>query len=121
MKDSKGREVVYTGKVYATGGYEGVHEPDSWQYMADVVDSILMHAASPNGTAPIEERLRFNSLRRELFRLFPEKKAAYIDDPVAAMDRVLPPKPSPRHTWDPASRTWELYGGSFSGPAINLR
>ena len=92
-----------------------------WSEVAEDVDRMLFRAASVHGDAPLEERLRFNELRREVFRLFPELRNGYVGDPVKAMDQTLPPRPSPRHVWLPSERRWALFAGGTAGPAINPR
>lgn len=80
MKD----DVLYEARVFEGGSYHASMRPEAKPHMINVVDHILKDCAAyntPKGSA------RFNELRKELFRIFPEQKDGYISDPVEAMNK----------------------------------
>ena len=80
--DGPDPDVAYEGKVFKTGGYQARMNPEAKPHMINAVDHILRDCAAYNTP---EESMRFNALRLEMFRIFPEQKDGYISDPVTAI------------------------------------
>jgi len=113
--DGPDPDVAYDGKVYKSGGYHASMHPDAKPYMINAIDGILRDCAAHNTP---EEAARFNALRLEMFRIFPEQKEGYISDPVEAIQvSQRPPQPSPEHIWDGLIRKWRL--PNLKGQAIS--
>lgn len=80
--DGPDPDVAYEGRVFKWVGYQAMMKPEAMSHMVNAVDNILRDCAAYNTP---EETARFNALRLEMFRIFPEQKEGYISDPVSAI------------------------------------